>query len=62
LQNVRDHGVIVEVMFHWPHRVKSEGLGHLGELQFLAVNFRVGKRVIGVLKSRSVTNVHDILL
>src|SRR5215813_4318007 len=62
LENIRDHGVIVEMMLDRPYRVKSQGFGHFGEPQFLTVDFGVRQGVIGVLTSYSVTNMHNSLL
>jgi hypothetical protein len=50
------------MMLDRPYRVESEWLGHLGKPQFIAVNLGVGKSVVGILESCSVTYVHDVLL
>ena len=62
LEDIRTHGVVGEVVLHRPDGVEPQGLGHLGQSQFLAVDLCVGETVAGVLKQRSKADVHEILL
>ena len=62
LHSVRAHGVVGKVVFDGPDGVKAEGLSHLGEPQFLAVDLGVRAGVAGVLKRGCVADVHSILL
>jgi hypothetical protein len=46
-------------MLDAPDRVESERLDHLGEPKFLPINLGVRKGVVGILKYRAISNVHD---
>jgi hypothetical protein len=46
-------------MLNAPYRVESERLGHLGEPEFLPINLGIRKSVVGILKYRAISNVHD---
>ena len=62
LHRVGAHGVIVEVMLNGPDRVEPERFGHLRQANLVQPDLAVGQLIIGILKNRTVSYVHNFLL
>ena len=60
LNHIRAHGVVGEMVFHSPYRLKTQWFGQVGHAELVAINLEVGLLPLRVLENRGHPYVHLI--